>query len=236
MPDTPKDTTELHADTPAEERLPWYKRTAVIVALIGALVALTGTAAKLLLPRLMGTSSKVVRGKVSDLQMHPIGGAKVSLQGKGLPPLIYTDSEGVFTFNLPDDVKEIKVRVEAGGYSAYERLIEVSATSELEEIRLTPETETNAQLWGYVRDRDERPLQGVKVWLEDFPNMPPVETATNGGFWIKDIPRKYGEMVRLRAIKDGYQPDPCIKDALLGGQGSIVIYLTAYPRPSRLPC
>lgn len=238
MTDTSQGNAVTSEGTPAEERLPWYKRTPVIVAIIGALVALTGTVAKVALPRLTGESSKAVAvtGKVSDVQMHPVGGAKVSLVGKGLPPVVYTDSEGVFTFNLPDDVKEIKVSVEADGYGPYDRLINVSDKGELQEIRLKPQADADAQLWGYVRDRDENPLQGVKVWLEDFPDMPPVETATNGGFWIKDIPRKYGDMVRVRAVKEGYQPNPCIKDAQLGSQGSVVIYLTSRPKPSRLPC
>lgn len=226
MPDTSQDTVKPLANNDAEEHLPWYKRTSVIVALIGALVALTGTFVKVVLPKIGSGSSEsvAVRGRVSDNQMHPLRGAKVSLEGKDLPPVIYTDSEGVFTFNLPNDVKEIKIRVEASGYDLYDRRIDVSAKSELEDIRLMPQTkvETKAELSGTVLDGNGKPLQGARVVLDDIPGMSPVETSSDGVFNLRDIPKKYGEGVRVRIVMEGYQPNPYTEDVVIGKAPPII--------------
>jgi hypothetical protein len=227
MPDTPQDNVETHANSHTEESLPWYKRTTVIVALIGALGALTVAFFQFVLPIIHSPTPNVVwvRGRVSNNQAHPLGGAKVSLEGKGLPPVIYTDSEGVFTFNLPEDVKEIKIRVDANGYDPYDRRIDVSAVkSELEDIRLTPQTktETNAELSGTVVDGDGRPLQGARVTLDDIPGMSPVETSSDGVFNLRDIHKKYGEGVRVRIVMEGYQPNPYTEDVVLGKAPPII--------------
>jgi hypothetical protein len=209
-----------------EGSLPWYKRTLVIVALIGALSTLVGAIIKFGLPYLNGgpSQSVVVRGRVSDKQGYAIGSAKVSLEGKGLPPVLYTDSEGVFTFTLTPDVKEIKFRVEAGGYDLYDRRLDVSSKSELEDIRLTPKvkTEAKAELSGTVVDGNERPLQGARVALDDFPGMLPVETSSDGVFNLRDIPKKYGEGVRVRVVMEGYQPNPYTEDVVLGKAPPII--------------
>jgi hypothetical protein len=71
-------------------------------------------------------------------------------------------------------------------------------------------------LSGTVVDQNERPLQGVKVTLDDLPGMVPIETSSDGVFNLKEIPKKYGEMVRLRIIAEGYQPNPYTEDVELG--------------------
>lgn len=222
MPKASQKTVKPNSET--EESLPWYKRTLVIVALIGAFGALAGTFVKFILPRIGGESPKSIafRGRVSDKQGHPLGGAKVSLEGKGLPPVIYTDSEGIFTFNLTDEVKEIKIRVEASGYGLYDRRVDVAAKSELEDIRLPPQTETKAELSGTVVDSHEKPLQGARVTLDDIPGMQPVETSSDGVFNLLNIPKKYGEGVRMRVIMEGYQPNPYTEDVVLGKAPPII--------------
>jgi hypothetical protein len=45
-----------------------------------------------------------------------IGGAKVSLEARGLSAVDTTDSEGVVSFPVVDPTKELRVRVEASGY------------------------------------------------------------------------------------------------------------------------
>jgi hypothetical protein len=212
----------------SEETLPWYKRSAVIVALIGGLVALTGTFVKVVLPRLSGESSQsaTFRGRVSDIQGRSLSGAKVILEGKGLPPLIYTDSEGVFTFNLTHDVNEIKIRVETPGYDLYDRRVDISAKNELEDIRLTQtKVERKVGLSGVVVDGNERPLQGAKVSLDNISRMTPVETSSTGVFNMEDLPLKLGDRVRLRVVLDGYQPDPYLEDIVLGDY-SPTVHLT----------
>jgi Carboxypeptidase regulatory-like domain len=159
---------------------------------------------------------------VSDQGGQAIGNAKVTLEGKGLPPLIYTDSEGVFTFNLPDDVKEIKIKVEASGYERYDRRVDVAAKSELEDVRLQQKGDTTSELSGTVVDAADRPLQGARVTLDDIPGMTPVETSTDGVFNIRDIPKKYGEGVRVRVVMQGYQPNPYTEDRVLGAAPPII--------------
>lgn len=77
-------------------------------------------------------------GRVADERTgKSINGAKVSLEGKGVPPVIYTDSEGRFSFAITSDLNQIKIRVDAEGYKSFDRLISPSAKAEPEDIRLT---------------------------------------------------------------------------------------------------
>jgi hypothetical protein len=79
-----------------------------------------------------------------------------------------------------------------------------------------------ADLSGTVLDHNNRPIQGAKVTLDDFPGMPPVETSSDGVFNLRDIPRKYGEGVRVRVTMEGYQPNPYTEDVVLGKTPPII--------------
>jgi hypothetical protein len=83
-------------------------------------------------------------------------------------------------------------------------------------------TPAKADLSGTVLDRNDRPLQGAKVSLDDFPGMPPVETSSDGVFNLRDIPKKYGEGVRVRVVMEGYQPNPYTEDVVLGKAPPII--------------
>jgi hypothetical protein len=61
-----------------------------------------------------------------------------------------------------------------------------------------------AELSGSVLDQSDRPIQGAKVTLDDIPGMQPVETSSAGVFNFRDIPKPYGEGVRVRG--DGTLP------------------------------
>jgi hypothetical protein len=78
------------------------------------------------------------------------------------------------------------------------------------------QTLVTSELSGTVLDQNERPIQGVKVTLDDIPGMLPVETSSDGIFSIINIPRKYSEAVRIRVVKEGYQPNPYTEDVVLG--------------------
>jgi hypothetical protein len=80
---------------------------------------------------------------------------------------------------------------------------------------LTP-TPVIAEMSGTVLDHNDKPIQGAKVTLDDFPRMQPVETSSDGIFTLKEIPKKYGEGVRIRVIKEDYQPNPYTEDVVLG--------------------
>lgn len=212
--------SEKTPSTEAEHTVPWYKRSVVIVAIISGLVALTGTLAQVGLPKLSGEpsgSSTTFRGRVSDDQGKAIGGAKVILEAKGLPPLIYTDSEGVFAFNLTPEVKTLKIRVEANGFNFYDRRVDIAAKSELEDIRLTPaKIERKVGLSGTVADSSENGIQGATVSLDGVAGVPSVQTSSKGVFNMEDLPLKIGDRVRLRVVRDGYLPNPYLDDIVIG--------------------
>ena len=205
--------------TVSEEAIPWYKRSTVIVALIGAMVALTGTFVKVVLPRLSGESraDTLFRGRVSDNQGRSISGAKIVLEGNGLPPLIYTDSEGLFAFNLSSDEKGVKIRVEASGYDVYARRVDVTAKTEPEDIRLTPaKADRKVGLSGVVLDHNEKGIQGAKVYLDGVAGVSSVETSSKGVFNFEDLPLKIGDRVRLVVVLEGYRPNPYLEDIVIG--------------------
>lgn len=76
-------------------------------------------------------------GRVTDSRTGDrIRGAKVSLEGKDVPPVIYTDSEGVFSFPLKKGADEVRVSVEANGYEKFDLRVSPTANSGMEDIRL----------------------------------------------------------------------------------------------------
>lgn len=86
---------------------------------------------------------------------------------------------------------------------------------------LTP-APIKADLSGTVVDHKDKPIQGAKVMLDDIPGMLPVETSSSGVFNLRDIPKKYGDGVRVRVIMEGYQPNPCIEDVVLGATPPVI--------------
>lgn len=80
-------------------------------------------------------------GRVIDItNQQPIVGAKVSLTLAGVPPIVYTDSQGVYVFNIAIK-SEIsgQVRIDAQGYQTYIQNISISPEIKIiEDIRLTP--------------------------------------------------------------------------------------------------
>lgn len=85
-------------------------------------------------------------GRVIDIDTEePIRGAKVSLEFQGAPPIVYTDSEGIFRFSvsLIESSLAGRVKVEANRYEDYGRQITlVSNNPNIEDIRLTPSHST----------------------------------------------------------------------------------------------
>lgn len=76
----------------------------------------------------------------------PIHGAKVSLEFQNAPPVVYTDSEGIFRFSLDSTGSNPtgRVKVEAAEYQPYDRFITLSSkNTSLEDIRLKPLSSTS---------------------------------------------------------------------------------------------
>lgn len=78
-------------------------------------------------------------GRVIDAgTLLPISGAKVTLDLQGVPPVVYTDSEGVYQFNLLiNNTVSGRIKVDAQGYVSYTRNISLSPDlNQIEDIRL----------------------------------------------------------------------------------------------------
>ena len=83
--------------------------------------------------------SKDFVGRVMNAKTEQrLRGAKISLEADDTPPVIYTDSEGVFSFPIKNFDEPIRIQVEADGYEMFDRRIKPSSKSDIEYIRLMP--------------------------------------------------------------------------------------------------
>jgi hypothetical protein len=85
-------------------------------------------------------------GRVVDNSTQaPISGAKIALDFQGAPPVVYTDSEGVFRFIISSSSNTLsgRIRIESDHYQSYNRNISLDLDStRMEDIRLTPINQT----------------------------------------------------------------------------------------------
>lgn len=81
-------------------------------------------------------------GRVVDyVSQNPVKGAQVALDFQGVPPIVYTDDNGVYRFTLALSNEKIdgRIRIEIAGYEKYDRFITIyKNTPTIDEIRLTP--------------------------------------------------------------------------------------------------
>ncbi len=78
-------------------------------------------------------------GRVLDaVSNHTLAHAKVMLESEDVPPVQYTDSEGIFTFPLPPSAPYVRLKVELSGYEPADRRIDSSTLQEAQEVRLQP--------------------------------------------------------------------------------------------------
>lgn len=107
----------------------------IIVALIGA--SATIIAAWVAVTHGQFFTDKTVTGRVVDARTDArIAHAKVSLDAEGVPPILFTDSEGMFSFRWPHAVTAVRVTVEAPGFPLYERRVNLESISGVEDFRL----------------------------------------------------------------------------------------------------
>jgi len=115
--------------------------TQIIVAIIGAVAAIVvgywqfGRQSPNRIP-----SRMEYVGKVIDMAGNPIVGAEVSLEVKGVPLVVYTDSQGVYRYSLSlgEEQTTARVQVRAAGYRFFERNVVLKAdASQIEDIRLS---------------------------------------------------------------------------------------------------
>jgi hypothetical protein len=116
------------------------KRAAFIAAIAAILAAIVG-GFWLWLSKTSTSSveKKKFVARVSDIATgRVIRGAKVSIEGLDVPTVLFTDSEGVFSFLLSDLKKETRIRVEATGYEDYDLRVAPTENIGNQEIRLQP--------------------------------------------------------------------------------------------------
>jgi hypothetical protein len=115
-------------------------RAGIVIAVIGAVSAIIvayiqiGTRSQ----EAVEVKASHYAGRVIDTRTQkPVAGAKVSLELSKSPAPVYTDSEGVYEFELMDPPPRIiRVRVDASGYKVYIRRISFRSQTDLEDIRL----------------------------------------------------------------------------------------------------
>jgi hypothetical protein len=80
-------------------------------------------------------------GHVMDTDtLQPIANAKITLTLEGVPPVVYTDNEGIYRFKvvIQSNISG-QVRVDGQGYQVYIRNITISPTLDrIDDIRLSP--------------------------------------------------------------------------------------------------
>ncbi len=84
-------------------------------------------------------------GRILDASSgQPVVNAAVSVDVEGAPPAVYTDSDGVYQFDVTlDTSKTGQIKVEVKGYLPYTRNIKLSPDNgTFQDIRLTPLTPT----------------------------------------------------------------------------------------------
>ena len=136
------------------------------------------------------------------------------MESEGVPSVTSSDSEGIFSFPINDPNKEIRLRIEADQYENFDLRVAPAKNQGIQDVRLTPKTDQAADLSGIVLDSNDSLIQEAKVTLDDVPGMRPVETDSDGKFTLKDVPRKRGEGVRVRVVKEGYET--YTEDVVLG--------------------
>jgi len=108
--------------------------TLIIVAIIGA--AATVTVGHWQSKSKDESATKFI-GRVTDHKTgKPLRKAKISLEGSDVPPITYTDSEGIFSFPLKDSGKQVRVRIAADSYQEFDRRINAIIKNEPEEFPL----------------------------------------------------------------------------------------------------
>jgi formylglycine-generating enzyme required for sulfatase activity len=137
------DLIPFSTSTPTHTPTPTFTDTATITPSPSSTSTSTNTSTPTITPTPEPpTSTPTPRpyvGHVFDAATgDPIEGAKVRLAIEGAPDVVYTDSEGVFRFTLPEE-KSLSGRifVEAEGYKRQNRLVEIRPSRpDLEDFRL----------------------------------------------------------------------------------------------------
>jgi len=120
----------------------WTAMSTIIAALVAAIAAITVGYWQY---SQKSEGIREFRGRVIDAKTGKVlRQAKIVLEAQGSPPIIYSDSEGFFSFPLEKANTQVRIRVEANGYEKYDRFINPASGSGVEEIQIQP-TQSSSQ-------------------------------------------------------------------------------------------
>lgn len=121
-------------------------------------------------------------GRVIDTSTQsPIGSAQVTLEFQGVPPVIYTDSEGTYRFSISMNDGSVagRVRVKASGYMNYDRNIVLSNdTAHIEDIRLNQAQTASIPASMTVTPTNSPPTPSIAVTPTNSPTNTPEAPTT----------------------------------------------------------
>jgi hypothetical protein len=107
----------------------------IVIAVISAIALIAVAYLQFKPPE--GDPNKKFTGRVIEAKTEKrIRNAKISLELQDAPPVLYTDSEGIFSFPLKNFSSQVRIRVEVDGYEKFDRLVTPSSNSGIEEIQL----------------------------------------------------------------------------------------------------
>jgi hypothetical protein len=133
---------------------------------------------------------------------------------------IFTPKTKHQTYKLLKPQNVLSIVIGALGIGAY--IVTAKWNGVVESNQNTTTTPVKADLSGTVLDQNERPVRGARITLDDIPGTQAVETSSAGVFNLRDIPKRYGEGVRIRVTMEGYEPNPYTEDVVLGKAPPII--------------
>ncbi|HEX8397652.1 MAG TPA: carboxypeptidase-like regulatory domain-containing protein [Pyrinomonadaceae bacterium] len=118
-------------------------RRNLIGVIIGAVIAAIATFGVTIYrqdPKITPPETVTFSGRVYNRKnpTEKITNAVVVIEGEGVPPLVTTDSEGIFTFPLKDPKREYRLRIEVEGFEPYNLRVVPSDRKDIQPIPLIP--------------------------------------------------------------------------------------------------
>jgi len=192
--------------------------TAIMVAVIAAIATVTAAYLQFVWrpSQQVGRSTPTVRpaeyvGRVLDSSTKaPIHGAKVALSFRGVPSIIYTDSEGIYRFTISFEGERLagQVRVEAPGYDRYDRNVTlVMGNLDVEDIRLKAirPKETATVVTSPPATDTATPVPTKTQTAEHTPTVEVTPTATASALRLHTVPL---DKVANASTEEGYVSPP----------------------------
>ena len=126
-------------------------RRAMIGVIIGVLVTVSGSIAVAIINKSSHSASSATpmfTGRVFSKNdpNEMVRNARVTVESEGVPQLMTTDSQGIFSFPLSDPNKEVRLHIEVSGYEPYDLRVVPAKNHGLQAIPLTPKTDSKSYL------------------------------------------------------------------------------------------